>query len=287
MFLAGCVGVFALLTGLLALDRQPGEPWGGWLPPLLAGLIALGALLALAQPSRVLRSRAPWLTVALLVLMMMLPVVVSGSRHLGLRGSHLALMSLVVAFTTGMLGRRTGLVFALGGTLALLALSVVERLSGWTPSTGTGESLGVRLVIHLCMLGLGLIVGLGLHRILRKALADGHERMAQFQGLLQMAVDWYWEMDQHLRFTHIVEMTAGISGLAAASALGRTPCRSTSASLTKTSMPTAPTSNPTALFACSRGAVTRPASRVGCPSAASHALMPKATSAATGAPGAT
>lgn len=130
VFLAGCVGVFALLTGLLALDRQPGEPWGGWLPPLLAGLIALGALLALAQPSRALRSRAPWLTVALLVLMMMLPVVVSGSRHLGLRGSRLALMSLVVAFTTGMLGRRTGLVFALGGTLALLALSVVERLSG-------------------------------------------------------------------------------------------------------------------------------------------------------------
>lgn len=223
VFLAGCVGVFALLTGLLALDRQPGEPWGGWLPPLLAGLIALGALLALAQPSRVLRSRAPWLTVALLVLMMLLPVVVSGSRHLGLRGSHLALMSLVVAFTTGMLGRRTGLVFALGGTLALLALSVAERLSGWTPSTGTGESLGVRLVIHLCMLGLGLIVGLGLHRILRKALADGHERMAQFQGLLQMAVDWYWEMDQHFRFTHIVEMTAGISGLGGSERIGHTP----------------------------------------------------------------
>jgi PAS domain S-box-containing protein len=153
---------------------------------------------------------------------MALPVAVAVSRDLGLWALSLALMSLVLTFATGMLGLRAGAVLALLGAVALLGLAGAEN-QGWATHPAALNSLFLRTVVQLSLLGSGLIAGFGLQRMVQRSLAEAEERTARFRGLLGMAVDWYWEMDREFRFTHVAEERPGGSGLDLASRLGKAP----------------------------------------------------------------
>jgi PAS domain S-box-containing protein len=215
-----CVPMCSLGAVLLAITRVPGEPWGGWAPPALSAAIALGALAGLrCRPDTQAR---PPVAIALLLALMLQPVLLSVSRSLGLWALSLPLMGLVVAFATGMLGRRAG--WLLGGVAAaaLGALAGAEAL-GWATSNRAHTAMAPRLFMQFGLLGSGLVVGVGLRAMLRRSLAEAEERTARFRGLLAMSVDWYWEMDSHFRFTHTAEERPGASGLDLAARIGKTP----------------------------------------------------------------
>jgi PAS domain S-box-containing protein len=223
VFLLACGPVFVPVAGLLWATRQTQEWQGGWLPPGLALLIAVLALLrllALARAPRRQESRVVGL--ALLALVLALPVVVSVARDLGLWSLCLPLMSLVIAFATGMYGLVAGLLLAGLAAAALAGLGLAEVL-GWATHPMGRSDLWLRGFVQAAMLGTGLIAGIGLMKMVKRSLAEADERTARFRGLLGMAVDWYWEMDREFRFTHVAEERAGSSGLDLEARLGKTP----------------------------------------------------------------
>src|SRR5574343_377320 len=138
----------------------------------------------------------------MMALVTALPAVVAVSRDLGLWALSLALSGPVVAFATGMLGLRAGLLLAVPAGAVLAGMSIAAGL-GWATHPMAMNSLLLRTV--------------------ERSLAEAEERTARFRGLLGMAVDWYWEMDREFRFTHVAEERAGSSGLDLQARLGKTP----------------------------------------------------------------
>ena len=223
IFLLTCSPVFLPVAVLLWFTRQPQEWQGGWVPPALSLLIAVLAMLRLAMLARATRHKEqPLVSLLLLTLVLALPVVIAVSRDLGLWSLSLPLMSLVIAFATGLLGLFTGLVLTALGALALAGLGAAEAL-GWATHPTASSSLMLRSILQGALLASGLVAGIGLLRMVRRSLADSDERTARFRGLLGMAVDWYWEMDREFRFTHVAEERAGSSGLDLQARLGKTP----------------------------------------------------------------
>lgn len=223
VFLMACAPVFPPVAVLLWLTRQPNEWLDGWVPPLLAALIAVLATLRMLFLSRgPRRADRALIATSMMALVMALPVVVAVSRDLGLWALSLPLMSLVVTFATGMLGLRAGIVLTLLGGTALLGLGVAENL-GWSTHPMAMNSLFLRAAVQFSIFGSGLVAGFGLQRMVQRSLAEAEERTARFRGLLGMAVDWYWEMDREFRFTHVAEERQGSSGLDLEARLGKAP----------------------------------------------------------------
>ncbi len=66
-------------------------------------------------------------------------------------------------------------------------------------------------------------VGALVARVTQGDVNAASERERRFRGLLRVAADWYWEMDDQFRFTHLSEVTPGISGVPLSERIGRTP----------------------------------------------------------------
>ncbi len=223
IFLMACVPVFVPVAALFWWTRQPHEWLDGWLPPALSLVISILALLRLAVLSRAPRRKEqPLIALGMMALVLALPVAAAVSRDLGLWSLSLPLMSLVVAFATGLLGLSAGIVLSLLGAAALAGLGAGEAM-GWTTHPTASSSLALRAIIQFSLLGSGLIAGVGLLKMVKRSLAEADERTARFRGLLGMAVDWYWEMDREFRFTHVAEERPGASGLDLNCRLGKTP----------------------------------------------------------------
>jgi PAS domain S-box-containing protein len=224
IFLLACGPVFVPVALLLWFTRQPQEWQGGWLPPVLSLLISALAMLRLAMLTRSSRRQEPQPLIALgmMALVLSLPVVVAVSRDLGLWSLSLPLMSLVVAFATGLLGLPAGLALTALGGASIAGLGVAEAL-GWATHPMASSGLLLRAIVQAALLASGLVAGIGLLKMVRRSLSEADERTARFRGLLGMAVDWYWEMDREFRFTHIAEERAGSSGLDLEARLGKAP----------------------------------------------------------------
>ncbi|MGM9482716.1 PAS domain S-box protein [Roseateles sp. NT4] len=223
VFLMACAPVFVPVAALFWWTRQPHEWLDGWLPPALSLVISVLALLRLAVLSRAPRRKEqPLIALGMMTLVLALPVAAAVSRDLGLWSLSLPLMSLVVAFATGLLGLFAGIVLTLLGAAALAGLGAGEAM-GWATHPTASSSLALRAIIQFSLLGSGLVAGVGLLKMVKRSLAEADERTARFRGLLGMAVDWYWEMDREFRFTHVAEERPGSSGLDLSSRIGKTP----------------------------------------------------------------
>ncbi|WP_156422073.1 PAS domain-containing hybrid sensor histidine kinase/response regulator [Paucibacter sp. KCTC 42545] len=211
--------ILSLSTVMLLLSRSPNEHLGGWLPPALAGTLALGCALCYWRMPRRYGRQA---MVLLMAGILLVTVSISVSRDLGTHSITLAITGLLIAMATGMLGLRAGLGLALLAGLSLAGLSWAEAL-GWVTSQSANHTLGVRAAAQLINLLTGLLIGVGLLRIVERGSREAMERSARFRGLLSMAADWYWEMDREFRFTHLAEEKPGRSGLDLQARLGKTP----------------------------------------------------------------
>ncbi|MDN3918898.1 PAS domain-containing hybrid sensor histidine kinase/response regulator [Roseateles violae] len=219
LFLAACVALFPVVAMVLLLSRGAAEPLAGALPPLLALAIAGFSAGCLWKLPRRYGAEAVLLVMGL-VLALVLSVAIS--RLLGLYSLSLTVMGLVVALGTGMLGLRAGLSLAAVALAALGGLAWAE-LDGWVVSDLALRSLALRGGTHAMLLLAGLMVGLGMLRMVTRATREASERNGRFRDLLAMAADWYWEMDRDYRFTHLAEDKPGSSGLDLGARIGKTP----------------------------------------------------------------
>ncbi|HYL19995.1 MAG TPA: diguanylate cyclase, partial [Burkholderiales bacterium] len=106
---------------------------------------------------------------------------------------------------------------------ALFAASTGATMYGTGPFTGAsaGENLAGLSIYNLVVCTTTLVVAaLALER---KRVADGlADSLERFRGLTALSADWYWEQDEHLRFTYFSPGVSPRFGVDPSTALGRT-----------------------------------------------------------------
>jgi PAS domain S-box-containing protein len=136
----------------------------------------------------------------------------------------LGFLGVIVCMASVTAGMRAGLWHAGVCALVVLALAGLEHngvLQGAAPRSGT--QLLLHVAVMLLMLGASVAVGAYMAQVTQRYVNAAREREQRFRGLLRVAADWYWEMDEQFRFTHLSEVTPGVSGMPLCDRIGRTP----------------------------------------------------------------
>jgi PAS domain S-box-containing protein len=214
--------VGAVLYGVMILLQQPAVP--AWQGGLVSGACAALALLGTLLHRRVFGlARRP----AVLLMAAGVVVVVAAAAvglNLGVHSNSLSFLALLVCIVAVLVSVRGALWLAGGCGLLLMGLALAERAGLLAPMPGAGGVLlPLRLGTQLLLLVAGAAVGLILSLAIDRAMAQMRVREQRFAGLLAVAADWYWEMDEQFRFTHLSEQAVGGSGVDAARRLGRAP----------------------------------------------------------------
>jgi PAS domain S-box-containing protein len=108
------------------------------------------------------------------------------------------------------------------GCVVAGALGAAEMV-GWLPSAASQRPVGLRLFGLVLLLVAGGFVATSIASIVARQLLELDRRGEHFNALLRVAADWYWELDEQLRFTRYSEDVVGVSGLDAAGVLGEYP----------------------------------------------------------------
>jgi len=132
-----------------------------------------------------------------------LSAVVTGQ---GLHMPNLAYMGLFVCLVSVLSGIRAGLMLALAGQMAIAALHVAAAFGHLN-----AEPNALYTVSHSLMLAASLVAGALMARMVNLALRQADEREQRFRGLLTIAADMYWEVDQNLRLVDVSDdLTTGL-----------------------------------------------------------------------------
>ena len=111
------------------------------------------------------------------------------------------------------------------GCLAMTAALALNETSAWlgVPVLPDPEGLMLPLATNGLLLASGLIVGALIGFVVRRSLAEAREREARFRELLAMSVDWYWRLDDQMRFVHFQKASGVDLEAAPDRRLGATP----------------------------------------------------------------
>ena len=96
----------------------------------------------------------------------------------------------------------------------------------WLPagnSAMSDESLGLRALIHLIVIGSGLAGGMLVSRVVSGFVRSAEEREQRFRGLLTIAADAYWEIDEQYRLVTFKRQGRAGGSMGEASAVGQVP----------------------------------------------------------------
>ncbi len=99
-----------------------------------------------------------------------------------------------MCLVTVLAGVRSGLYLALACALGVVGLWAAEAFSPTPPDTALQH-----LLTHLLLLATAVVGAALMARTLQHALRQADEREQRFRGLLTLAADLYWEVDQDLR----------------------------------------------------------------------------------------
>jgi PAS domain S-box-containing protein len=142
----------------------------------------------------------------------------------GVHAMAIGFLPMLVSSIAVISGRRPALLLAAGLVVALAALVAAEQAGLIAGAAAVPSSpLWIRVVTLALILAGALAIGLLMAGVVRRSVSDAAHREQRFRVLLDMAADWYWEMDEQHRFVHITERFEGASGVGAASRLGLTP----------------------------------------------------------------
>lgn len=218
-----CVGALCAACGALSYAASPlslslSQRWG--VSGACAFLAVLLSLNAWRAPTLPLRWAVGTSVAAALALLALIALWLGEGIHT----PALAYAGLLVCGAAVVGGHRLalGVIAATGGLLLVLVLA--EQV-GWIP--GAARNAGLSVPLHLltitAWLMAGLIAGNLIHHAVGQEMLDSRRRKQRFRAMLRIAVDWYWEQDEHYRYTYVSEKTGQGSLLTLSHRVGETP----------------------------------------------------------------
>ena len=218
----GTAAVVALVAALVFVFLPSGvAPAARW--PLVLALAALGGLAASSLRAGAARSE----DLVVLVVIAAIAVITLAVTLLdwGIAGPGFGFFGLLTCLVCTVAGLRLGLLVAGLGAFVVLAVSYAQWRQ-WLPAANAGvsaDSLAQRALIHLIVIGAGVAGGLLVSRVMSRYVRAAEEREQRFRGLLIVAADAYWEIDEQYRL--VAFNLQGHSGrsLDEAGAIGQVP----------------------------------------------------------------
>ncbi|HMO45513.1 MAG TPA: PAS domain S-box protein [Rubrivivax sp.] len=210
--------VAALIFSVLPTGIAPGARWS-----LVLAFAALGALAASSLHAGVARIE----DMVALVVIAALAVITLAATLLdwGIAGPGIGFFGLMTCMVCAVAGLRLGVLVAALAALMVLALAYAQWRH-WLPAGSAAlspESLGLRTLIHLIVIGSGLAGGLLVSRVISGYVRSADEREQRFRGLLTIAADAYWEIDAQYRLVTFKRQGRRGGSLGEASAVGQVP----------------------------------------------------------------
>jgi diguanylate cyclase (GGDEF)-like protein/PAS domain S-box-containing protein len=221
-FVAAAGGVCALVAARIVPATEALPAAALWASGDALGVLLLTTLVLAwkgrrADSAAASASRLPWLLCALQVLVVAGIFLLPPAR---LGTAAAALITLPLAAILSVLLPLRGVAVM---NCALCAASTGATIFGTGPFTGAspGENLAGLSIYNLVVCSTTLVVA---------ALALERQRIAdeltgsleRFRGLTALSADWYWEQDEHLRFTYFSPAVSPRFGVDPTTALGRT-----------------------------------------------------------------
>jgi PAS domain S-box-containing protein len=212
----------ALVAALVFLFLPTGiAPAARW--PLVLAFCALAALAATSMRAGATRMED---LVALVVIASIAVITLAGTLlDWGIAGPGFGFLGLMTCMVCAVAGLR------LGGLVAALSAAVVVCLAyaqyrHWLPGGNaavSNESLGLRTLVHLIVIGSGLAGGMLVSRVVSGYVRSAEEREQRFRGLLTIAADAYWEIDEQYRLVTFKRQGRATGSMGEVSAVGQVP----------------------------------------------------------------
>jgi PAS domain S-box-containing protein len=194
-------GTSAVLSGIgvLLMATNSEVPMPG------RGLMLVGFLLSAAFNLLAWRLKGMRGDVSMLVTCFAGLLLIGGTSVLngaGLNGPVIGFLCVAPFVMSATVNIRLGLIVAAGGAALLLGLAWAEH-AGWLVGASAVASLPLprRLVILLVLVGVGLAAGHLVSRVFNHYLGASRDREMRFRGLLGIAADSYWEMNEQFIIT--------------------------------------------------------------------------------------
>ena len=218
----GTAAVVALLAALVFMVLPTGiTPAARW--PLVLAFAVLGALAAASMRARAARLED---TVALVVIASIAVIALAVTLlDWGIAGPGFGFFGLMTCMVAAVSGLRLGVPVAGFSALVVLSLAYSQHRQ-WLPAGNAGissESLGLRTLIHLIVIGAGLAGGLLLSRVVSGYVRAAEEREQRFRGLLTIAADAYWEIDDQYRLVTFKRQGRSSGSMGEVAAVGQVP----------------------------------------------------------------
>ena len=198
LFFAGGAAVSlggVVFYGLLPLALEPGMR-----PLLVIGCLIVGAMFAgliwrgAAWPMTATVQFAAWAGAAMAGVAALCLGTGVHSQVLGYWPLLIAVVSVLASVAAAA---------ALTVACVLMALALAGNEAGrWIAMANAppGEGLLLPLATTGLLLGSGLVIGRLISFVVRRSIDEAREREQRFRELLSMSADWYWQLDEELRF---------------------------------------------------------------------------------------
>ena len=214
--------VVALVAALVFVFLPAGIASGArW--PLVLAFCALAALAATSMRAGATRMED---LVALVVIASIAVITLAVTLlDWGITGPGFGFFGLMTCMVCAVSGLRLGGVVAALSALVVLCLAYAQYRQ-WLPAGNaamSNESLGLRTLIHLIVIGSGLAGGMLVSRVVSGYVRSAEEREQRFRGLLNIAADAYWEIDDQYRLVAFKRQGRSPGSMGEASAIGQVP----------------------------------------------------------------
>ncbi len=218
----GTAAAVALLAALVFVFLPSGiAPASRW--PLVLAFAALAALAATSMRAGVSRVED---LVALLVIASIAVITLAVTLlDWGIAGPGIAFFGLMTCMVCAVSGPRRGLLVAGLSSLVVLSLAYAQSRR-WLPADGSAmsdESLGLRALIHLIAIGAGLAGGMLVSRVVTGYVRAAEVREQRFRGLLSIAADAYWEIDDKYCLVTFNRQGRAAGSMGEINAIGQVP----------------------------------------------------------------
>ncbi len=211
--------LLALLFAFVPLGIEARARW-----PLSLCFGALAALALLSMRANVARIQTR-VTLSAIVAILAIALAVT-LLDWGIAGPGIGFFGLLTCMACAVAGLRVGLLLAALSSAVVLGLAAAQY-QAWLPASHaavSADSLGLRTLVHLLVIGAGLAGGWLVSRVVSRYVTSAELREQRFRGLLGIAADAYWEIDARVPSGDLQpQQGQAAAGMGTGRGLGRVP----------------------------------------------------------------